>query len=273
MKTLTIAAVASVALLAASTAHAQTLRYEEDSEATYRYSRLQKDHVVQTVNGQEQVSDIESYWRFATTIESTGDDAVTVSVVHDSVSVQSPALPQTPDFSGLYGVPIQIRMSDRGEVSEVVVPDTLPEAVARLDLRSTYGSFYPVLPEGEAEAGTTWSDTTEVQTNQNGLDVTVQRVNDYTVAGTETADGREAVRIDFVSTFELEGTGNQQGAQISLSGTGEGTGHYLVEPDQGVYLGGGEDTEMTMDAFVSAGEQNLMIPIIQTRTERVELVE
>lgn len=273
MKTLITAAVASIALLGASTAHAQTLRYDDDSGATHRYARVQKDHVVQTVNGQEQVSDIESYWRFATTVESGEGDAVVVSVVHDSVSVQSPALPQSPDFSGLYGVPIQVHMSDRGEVHDVVVPDTLPEAVARLDLRSTYGSFFPVLPAGEASSGTAWADTTEVQTNQNGLDVTILRINDYSVAGTETVDGREAVRIDFVSTFELEGSGSQQGAEISLSGTGEGTGHLMVQPDPGVYLGGEEATEMTMDAFVSAGQQNMVIPIIQTRTETVELVE
>lgn len=272
MKTLVTAAVASIALLGASTAHAQTLRYDQDSGATHRYARVQKDHVVQTVNGQEQVSDIESYWRFATTVESGEGDAVVVSVVHDSVSVESPAS-QSTDFSGLYGVPIQVHMSDRGEVHDVVVPDTVPEAVARLDLRSTYGSFFPVLPAGEAGSGTAWADTTEVQTNQNGMDVTILRINDYSVAGTETIGGREAVRIDFVSTFELEGSGSQQGAEISLSGTGEGTGHLMVQPDPGVYLGGEEAMEMTMDAFVSAGEQHMVIPIIQTRTETVQLVE
>lgn len=265
--------VASVAWLAASTVHAQTLRYDEDAGATHRYARSQKDHVVQTVNGQEQVSDIESYWRFATTVEENEADGITVSVVHDSVSVESPALAQAPDFSALYGMPIRIRMTDRGKVSEVVLPDTLPDTAGRLDLRTTYGSFFPVLPAGEADSGTTWSDTMEVRTDQNGLEVTVMRVNDYTVAGIESVEGREAVRVDFVSTFELEGTGSQQGAEISLSGTGEGSGHFHIEPEPGVYLGGEEASEMTMDAFVSAGGQNLLIPIVQTREETVEIVD
>lgn len=273
MKSLVTTAVATATLLTASAASAQVLRYGEDSGATHRYIRTQRDHVVQTVNGQEQVSDIESYWRFATTMEASEGEGVTLTVIHDSLSVASPAQPEAPDFSGLYGLPVQIRMTDRGEVAEIVLPDSLPEAVDRLDLRTTYRSFFPILPAGEAEAGTTWSDTTEVMTNQNGLDVTILRVNDYTVAGPEAVDGREAVRVDFESSFEFEGTGSQQGAEISLSGTGEGVGRFFFQPDPGIYLGGGEEAEMTIDAFVSAGGQNLLIPIIQTRNETIEIVE
>lgn len=263
---------AAIGLLAASTASAQTLRYGADAEGPHHYLRTQKDHVVQTVNGAEQVSDIQSFWRIATTMEEV-DGGVVVSVQHDSVSIASPAMPEAPDFSALYDTPVQIRMSDRGKVDEVVIADSLPEGLERLDLKTTYSSFYPVLPEGEATTGATWSDTTEVTTDQNGLGVTVQRINDYTVAGPEAVEGRDAIRVDFASAFEIEGTGNQGGAEISLSGTGEGTGTFYVQPEPGLYLGGTENTEMTMDAFVTAGTQNLMIPIVQTREETVEYVE
>lgn len=272
MKSLVTTAVATATLLTASAASAQVLRYG-DSGATHRYVRTQRDHVVQTVNGQEQVSDIESYWRFATTMEASEGEGVNLTVIHDSLSVASPAQPEAPDFSGLYGLPVQIRMTDRGEVAEIVLPDSLPEAVDRLDLRTTYRSFFPLLPAGEAAAGTTWSDTTEVMTNQNGLDVTILRVNDYTVAGPETVDGREAIRVDFESAFEFDGSGSQQGAEISLSGSGEGEGRFFFQPEPGIYLGGDEEAGMTIDAFVTAGEQNLLIPIVQTRKETIEIAE
>lgn len=271
MKSTLVTLGVALGLLAGSTASAQTLRYAADAEGPHRYLRTQKDHVVQTVNGAEQVSDIESYWRFATTVES-GADGLVVSVVHDSVSIQAPG-PTAPDFSALYDTPVRIRMSDRGEVEEVVVADSLPEGLERLDLETTYGSFYPVLPPGETSPGTTWADTTEVHTNQNGLDVTVMRVNTYTVGGEETVAGRDAVAVDFDTVFEIEGTGNQGGAEISLSGTGEGGGRYFVQRDPGIFLGGTESAEMTLDAFVAAGGQNLLIPIVQTREETIEYVE
>lgn len=271
MKSSLLTILVALGVLAASSATAQTLRYAADAEGPHRYLRTQKDHVVQTVNGAEQVSDIESYWRFATTLESAADGLV-VSVVHDSVAIQAPGA-AAQDFSALYDTAVEIRMNDRGEVEAVAVPDSLPEPLGRLDLRTTYGAFYPVLPAGQATAGTTWADTTEVTTNQNGLDVTVLRVNAYTVAGEEAVDGREAVRVDVESTFEIEGSGSQGGAEISLSGTGEGSGRFYVQPDPGVYLGGTETAEMTMDAFVAAGGQNLLIPIVQTREETIEYVE
>lgn len=273
MKSLVTTALAAGALFAASPANAQILRYGGDAGATQRYVRTQHDHVVQTVNGQEQVSDIESYWRFATTMDAGEGEEVIVTVVHDSLAVGSMAQPEPPDFSALYDLPVQIRMTDRGEVAEIVQPDSLPEAVARLDLVTTYRSFFPVLPTGEAEPGTTWSDTTEVRTHQNGMDVTILRVNDYTVAGPETVDGREAIRVNFESAFEFDGSGSQQGAEISLSGSGEGEGRFFFQPEPGIYLGGDEEAGMTIDAFVTAGEQNLLIPIVQTRKETIEIAE
>lgn len=263
-------AVAALAL--APGLRAQTLRYGTQQGATHQYERTQKDHVVQTIQGNEQTADIESFWRFTTKVTDAGD-AVKVAVVHDSLALSSPGITEQPDFSEIYGKPVEITMSKRGEVQNVDVPDSLPDIAARLDFGTTYKNFFPVLPAGEVETGDTWSDTLNTKSNQNGLDITVQRINDYTAKGMEQKDGKDAVRIEYVSNMKIEGTGNQQGADISLSGSGTGNGTFWFQPDPGTYLGGTEKGEMKMDAFVTAGDQNLMIPIVQSRDETVTMVE
>ena len=48
---------------------------------------------------------------------------------------------------------------------------------------------------------------------------------------------------------------------------------FYFRPDPGLYLGGTERSEVKMDAFVVAGTQNLLIPIVQQREETIELVD
>jgi hypothetical protein len=112
-----------------------------------------------------------------------------------------------------------------------------------------------------------------VNTNQSGLDMTIRRVNHYTAAGSAEYAGQSALKIDYTTEVSIEGSGTQQGADISLSGQGTGTGSFYFQPDPGLYLGGTERSEVKMDAFVVAGTQNLLIPIVQQREETIELVD
>lgn len=252
-------------------ATAQTLRYGAEPGTTHTYVRIQQDHVTQTMNGAETTTDVKSYWRFGTTMSGADGAGRTVEVVHDSLAIETG--PQAgPDFSPLYGKTVRIVMDERGTVTEVVLPDSIPDSASRLDLASTYRGFYPVLPAEPVAEGGSWSDTMNVRTSQSGLDMTIQRVNHYTARGSAEYAGRPALQIDFTAEVSLEGSGSQQGTDISLSGAGTGSGSFYFLPDPGLYLGGTETSEVKMDAFVVAGDQNLVIPIVQQREETIELV-
>jgi hypothetical protein len=274
LKTLTVLFVAAAMwLTAVDVASSQTLRYAADPGTTHTYVRTQHDNVSQTVNGAEQKAEVNSYWRFGMTVKEDGDNGRAVEVVHDSLSLVTQPGGGDQDFTPLYGRTIQILMDDRGNVTNVVLPESLPDSASRLDFGVTYRGFYPILPADAVSEGGSWSDTTSVTSNQNGIDVTVERVNHYTAGGSAEYAGRQALKVDYTSELAIEGSGSQQGADISLSGTGTGTGAFFFVPDPGVYLGGTETSEMKMDAFVVAGGQNLLIPIVQQREEAIELVD
>jgi len=271
----TLVAIVGLGALVAlpATSMGQVLRYGGEPGESHTYLRTQEDHVAQTVNGAEQKIDIESYWRFTTTLRDVLDDHVTVEIVHDSVSMVGMPGAGELDFSALYGEPVVVTLGLRGEVSDIVVPDSLPAELDRLDLETTYRAFFPGLPEEEISAGATWTDTISVQTNQNGIDMDVDRISTYTAIGDAAFAGHDAVQIEVASEIELEGSGNQMGNEISLSGGGTGSGTIYFDASGGKFLGGSESNEIKMDAFVVAGGQNLLIPIVQHRTETIELVE
>ncbi|MBA3583596.1 MAG: hypothetical protein H0W36_03540 [Gemmatimonadetes bacterium] len=255
-----------------SSGFSQTLRYGGDSGASHVYERTQEDHVRQTVNGQEQNVDIQSYWRLTTHVREATPDAVTFEIVHDSISVVgSPS--GDANFSAVYGRSVVLVIGHRGEVRGITVPESLPATAVRLDLETAYRTFFPVLPAQDVKPGVSWSDTLALESNQNGLDLTVRRVNVYTAGGPTEYGERDALQVDYTTTLEMEGSGSQQGAEVSLSGNGSGTGSFFFESDAGLYLGGNESTDVKMDAFIVAGGQNLLIPIVTNRTERVTLIE
>lgn len=257
-------------LAAASQARGQLLRYDGRPGETQAYARTQTDHVTQTVNGADQTLDLESYWRFSTTVQETGPDSVTLSVVHDSIAITGVSVDTVPDFSALYGRPVTLVMGHRGHVRTVRAPTDVA-GIERLDLETTYRTFFPTLPSEPVAPGTTWADTLVLDTSQNGLDIHVRRINRYKVAADTLRDG--PIVVDYSTTLSLEGEGRQQGADVSLTGQGNGEGSFRFDPRSGEYLGSRETSDVRMDAFVSASGQNLLIPIVHRRTETIERLE
>lgn len=272
MRSSTRSVCTALLLLAAAAAPApgQLLRYDDRPGETRAYARTQTDHVTQTVNGADQTLDLESYWRFSTTVQETGADSVTLSVVHDSIAISGASVDSFSDFSALYGRPVTLVMGHRGDV-RTVRPPTDVAGIERLDLETTYRTFFPTLPRDSVRPGTTWADTLVLDTSQNGLDIRVRRINRYRLAVEAPSEGR--LEVDYSTTLTLEGEGRQQGADVSLTGTGNGQGSFRFDPRSGKYLGSQETSDVRMDAFVSAGGQNLLIPIVHRRTETIELLE
>lgn len=272
MSTIRVALFFGAFATVASPALGQVLRYGGEAGDTHHYVRTQTDHIAQTVNGAEQKIDIESFWRFSSTVVSATDDEVVFEIVHDSLDQQGSPTGAV-DFTPLYGKPVTVTMDAKGRVSEVVVPDSLPPALGQLDLATTYQTFFPTVPGESVAEGTAWSDTTDLATNQNGIDIDVHRETSYTATGTVDRGGYQALKVEFISETELDGAGSQAGNEIALNGGGTSAGVYYFDAGSGAFLGGEESSEIKMDAFVTAGGQNLLIPIVQTRTETIDLAE
>lgn len=253
----------------ATPALAQLLRYDGRPGERHAYARTQTDHVTQTVNGTEQTLDLKSFWRFSTTVREVGTNALTLSVVHDSIAISGIPVDSAPDFSSLYGRPVTLVIGRRGDVLSVTPPEGW-ERIDRLDLDTTYRTFFPTLPPEPATPGTAWADTLVLDTSQNGIDIRVERINRYHVVSGVSGD---LLAVDYTMTLRLEGGGRQQDAEVSLTGSGSGEGRFRFDPEAGHYLGSEEASDVRMDAFVSAGDQSLLIPIVHHRTEKVEALE
>lgn len=156
----------------------------------------------------------------------------------------------------LTGKQVVAGISPLGAVSSIAAADTA-DAAARA-VAPGFRTFLVAFPSAAVKAGMTWTDTVTATMNNMGIDVKSTAVNTYRVTGDTTAHGRKAWKVEHTGALTLSGSGNTQGADVTLAGTGSSTGMSLVGVD-GVYLGGTTDQMQTMTVEVPAA--GMSIPI------------
>lgn len=168
----------------------------------------------------------------------------------------------------LTGKQVVATASPLGAISSIGAADTT-DAAAR-SVAPGFRTFLIAFPSAAVQSGMTWTDTVSATMNNMGIDVKSTAINTYTVTGDTTAYGRRAWMVAHTGTLTLSGSGNTQGADVTLSGTGSSTGTSFVGVD-GVYLGGTTDQTQSMTVDVPAA--GMSIPITNKVATKIVPVE
>ena len=132
-------------------------------------------------------------------------------------------------------------------------------------LQGLLSDFLPWVRAG-FKIGESWSDTSVATTGEGADTVTVRRVINYRAASNEGQGARRAVRIATTHTSQVSGTQPTPQGSAKISGTGTGSGSYLVSAD-GRYLGG--QWEVTSSLQLSGKFAPQPVPITITQSTKV----
>jgi hypothetical protein len=120
-----------------------------------------------------------------------------------------------------------------------------------------------------SRGGPCWADTAVATTGEGADTVTVRRVVTYQATGNEGQGARKAVRIATSHTSEVNGSQPTPQGSAKISGTGTGSGSYLVSSD-GRYLGG--QWEITSALQLSGSFSPQPVPITITQSTKVSIL-
>jgi len=153
------------------------------------------------------------------------------------------------------------------ELDTVEVKDPMFAQMARMK-----SEFLPNLPTKELKVGdqatVTDVDTTEMM---GGSMVTNTEVT-YTLAGKETVQGYDCLKLTYTGTTELEGEGSYQGMmKFFMEGEMEMQGVLYFAPKEGVLVSNEAEIDSEMTAAFS-GQQNMTMPISQVTTTKMVLL-
>jgi hypothetical protein len=139
---------------------------------------------------------------------------------------------------------------------------------AAAQLQGLLSDFLPWLRPG-FKVGESWADTSVATTGEGADTVTVRRVVTYRATGNEGQGTRKAVRIATTHASEVNGSQPTPQGPAKISGTGKGSGSYLVSAD-GRYLGG--EWEITSALQLSGQFSPQPVPITITQSTKVAIL-
>ncbi|HKU61511.1 MAG TPA: hypothetical protein VJQ44_09870 [Gemmatimonadales bacterium] len=139
---------------------------------------------------------------------------------------------------------------------------------AAAQVQGLLSDFLPWIRAG-FKVGESWADTAVASTGEGADTVTIRRIVTYRATGNETQGARKAVRIATTHASEVSGSQPTPQGPAKISGTGKGSGSYLVSSD-GRYLGG--EWEITSALQLSGQFSPQPVPITITQSTKVAIL-
>ncbi len=223
-------------------ASAQHFRY---APGTNQYRLTMQAKVTQVAMGDTNETDVSSGQRFTVAMTRQADDTMAMTITIDSISQNMGKMGPVPGLDKLVGRKVHAWLSPSGQFYSSKAPDA--DSVAAL--AGVADQLVHVFPQirGTLSNGSTWTDTTNADAVQSGLEVKRQVISTYTVEGDTAVAGKTALRVRRASTSTSTGVGSIQGQHATLSGMSSGTG-TLVVTREGDFLGatGAEDAKVKL---------------------------
>lgn len=177
--------------------------------------------------------------------DTTGGQALLATI--DSVVADTGMGLEAAMLDSARGVTFTGLVSPNGRITNL---ETSSENVAAAQFKGILSDFFPLMEEG-AEPGDTWSDTSNTTEQTDDGTTTSSQITNYSVTGTETRNGTEALKVETAFAFTQTAEVNGPQGSFNMDGGGSGRGTYFVSQD-GLYLGGTAERAADMTVLGAA---------------------
>ena len=197
-----------------------------------------------------------------------------ITIDSKNISVDNAQGEITPDLSELTGKSFAMILSVLGKELELSGADAikfeLGEAGTR-DVSPEFQAVFPDLAEKPVKVGDTWKshDTILEKTDQAKIQIKLDSLN--TLAGFETVEGKECIKVTAKVTGSFAGEGAQQGMDFTMSAEISGTETWFFAYKEGVFLS--SIVDVVGEGSIEISSQNLSIPLIQTTHIKTTLLK
>lgn len=171
------------------------------------------------------------------------------------------------DLEGVVGTTFRGTMSPTGRIVDFEAGAGSGPLLAQLN--QSMPRFFSVVPEGGAEPGQTWADTSTVSAGGMGTDLEIVTVTTYAAAEWVQRGSLRALPVSAKAEYTLSGAGSQGGAEFVLDGAGVSWVTILFADDGRLVERTAADTVNMTASVVSMGA---VVPITQVRADTLTVV-
>ncbi|HET9581212.1 MAG TPA: hypothetical protein VFP76_00130 [Gemmatimonadota bacterium] len=224
---------AAVGLLGCPPVAAQSLRYGPEQGASFRYRTDNELQVSQRILGRENLYVLKSGGVVRLTLLHPGNRLLW-RLGFDELSMRVEGAFPSPRVEELRGTVVNLTTNSRGVVLEAVASGVVPPGLGARYVERAATAFLPHLPSAERPVSS-WTDTLTVTEVLQGVTTEIETVVNYTVSDTSALAGRAVVPVEYEGSIVVRGSGTLGGSNVSLSGRGTVSGHYLYDPGERIF--------------------------------------
>ena len=252
--------------------------YQLPKDQVWKYQATTKQSSTQEVMGQnyETTTDVVSDYRIkGVALDKEKNNISQVAMDSISLVIKTMQGELKPDFGTIIGKEFGLTFSPKGKKVSFSDPESIkvdfgPMAGKR-EAESFFRDLFPRLPDNPIKIGDTWSVTEERTEPQGGLKINIKTETVNTLAGFETLDNVECLKITAKTTGTLDGKGKQMGMDVNFEGDLEGSSVWYFAYKKSAFIRASSESLMEGTAALT-GPQNLTVSVNQESKSEVKLV-
>ena len=252
------------------------LQYRMPEGQVLKYESWGETHQVSDVMGQTIEADISSSNVF--TVKSNGQQEnnhqLTITIDDMGLKIQSTQGELEPDMSTVIGKSFDMVFSSLGKEVELIGADAIEYDMGPEGTRSVAVGFQDIFPnfaDKPVKIGDTWPDESTITEKSDTGEAIITFSGINTLAGFETIDGRECVKVIGEGTGTIESTGEQQGVELVTTGEIKGTFTWYFAYKEGIFIK--QINKGTVEGTVDVPSQGVQIPFTRESTSEIKLVK
>jgi len=252
------------------------LQYRMPEGQVLKYESWGETHQVSDVMGQTIEADISSSIIF--TAKSMGQEEnnhrLTITIDDMGLNIQSTQGALEADMSTVIGKSFDMIFSPLGKEVELIGAEAIEYDLGPEGTRNISTGFQDIFPnfaDKLVKIGDTWPDESTVTEKTSTGDAVIHFSGVNTLAGFETIDGMECVKVTAEGSGTIESKGEQQGMELVTTGEIKATVTWYFAYKEGIFIK--QTNEGTVEGMVDVPSQSVQIPFTRESTSEIKLIK
>jgi hypothetical protein len=242
----------------------QKFVYKFDQGKAYRYSSNIESKTSGQMGGQEFTVSSGVQLHYSVTLTEKSANTLTLNAVIEKfeMKINMPMMgfkDSVISMPEMIGKRIQVKITPQGKSVSVTPIDTVkPSRLLMMGNVNPVDLFQRVFfefPDKELDVNGTWKKTDPDTIKRSGMKMITKNNVDFTVAGKEKNNDFQCWKILIAGKSTVEGSGNQQGADVTVDGTVKTNGTAFAAPADCVFVGAEQATESDI-TITATGSQS-----------------
>jgi len=250
-------------------------RMPQDQALTYQFTSDMTQDMEMMGQSMQNIIKLDMLFSAKSTGIEDNNHLLLVTIDSAKTDAETPQGNFSPDMRPVCGKSFHITLSPLGKELEMTGGDTITYSMGPggdRTLTSNFQTIFPDLAGKPVKIGDTWTTNDTINIKEGGMDMKMTFVSVNTLQGLETVAGYECAKITVKSTGNLDGEGEQMGANLYFEGDIESKDVWYFAYKEGIFVKSISEG-MTEGNIAVTGAQKMTIPMTMETKFETKLVK